>query len=113
MLSIATSCENNHVEEALPSDAVNPCDTTFVSFNGTIAPLLTAKCATSGCHDGNGDDPNLSANMYNQLEPSLSDGKFKSKVIDSRTMPPSSETPLTALEYQTIKCWFEAGHNNN
>lgn len=113
LLAFFSSCEYNKEEQPLPVGGVNPCDTAVVSFVSDIEPILTSQCATSGCHDGTGDDPNLSTNIYNQLAPSISDGKFKSKVLDARTMPPSSEPPLSAANYQKIKCWFENGHLNN
>lgn len=113
ILAILSSCEYNHQEEVLPEGAINPCDTAAAKFNSNVMPILTAKCATSGCHDGTGDDPNLSSDFYNQLSSSLSDGKFKTKVIDGRTMPPVSATPLTAEEYLQLKCWYENGHLNN
>ncbi len=113
VLALISSCEYNHQEELLPIGAVNPCDTAVINFSTDVSPIITAKCATTGCHDGTGDDPNLSIDVYNQLLPSFNDGKFKSKVLDARTMPPLSSNPLDATEYLKLKCWFEKGHLND
>lgn len=112
LLAILSSCENNHVEEALPAGAVNPCDTAVVKFNSDIVPILTAKCATTGCHDGS-NDPELTANMFANLQTSIGSGTFKTKVLDERSMPESGSTPLTSAEYLKIKCWYENGHSDN
>ncbi|MBK9672496.1 MAG: hypothetical protein IPP56_08685 [Bacteroidetes bacterium] len=113
ILAVLSSCEYHTVEVELLEGSINPCDTATVSFSTDVTAILTSKCATTGCHDGTGDDPNLSSSLYTNLESSLGDGKFKSKVIDQRTMPPIGSTALSNTEYMILKCWFENGHSNN
>ncbi len=112
ILALLSSCENNHVEEAKPAGTINPCDTIVVKFNSDLVSIFTAKCATSGCHDGS-NDPDLTSNLYSNLQSSIGDGKFKTKVLDERSMPQAGSPPLSTAEYLKIKCWFENGHLNN
>lgn len=112
LLAFLSSCENNHVEEALPEGAINPCDTAVVKFNTDIVPILTAKCATSTCHDGS-NDPELTANMFANLQTSIGSGSFKTKVLDERSMPQDGSPALSSDEYLKIKCWYENGHSDN
>lgn len=112
ILAVLTSCENNHVEEALPEGAINPCDTAVAKFNTEIIPIFNAKCATSGCHDGS-NDPDMTTNIFANLETSITTGTFKTKVLDERSMPQLGSPELTNNEFLKIKCWFENGHLNN
>jgi hypothetical protein len=82
---------------------------TGTSYSSQIAPILTARCNLTGCH--NGDlGPSRNWSTY----PTVRDNAvgIKSRTAD-KSMPPSGSTALTADEINLIACWVDDGAINN
>jgi uncharacterized membrane protein len=100
---------------------VNPNDTVY--FTNTILPLITSRCAMSGCHDAPTDENrDVVLNTYNDImlfvEPfSLSGSELWDDAINEtdpdKIMPPLDATPLTAAEIALIEEWILQGALNN
>lgn len=47
-------CYRDKADQLYPNTSTNTgnCDTTTVTYSGTIKPIVSASCAISGCHDG-------------------------------------------------------------
>ena len=80
---------------------------TGIRYSSEVKAIITAKCATSSCHGGN-QSPNLT--VFNNLVANSANMKSR---IQSGSMPPATNTPLTADEKAKIICWIEDGTNNN
>ena len=87
--------------------AGGPCDST-VYFAEEISPLITTKCASSGCHTAGGQSPDLS--NYTSIKLSKDRVQIRS---DERTMPPAGSATLTDTELQKLDCWIKQGCPNN
>lgn len=96
-----------------------------VSYSQHIQPVLTAKCAVSGCHDDQTRAGSLSLTSYSNttsdylvVAPGLPQN---SKLVWSvegtggKIMPPlgSNVRPLTKNQIDGIKTWIKEGAKNN
>lgn len=97
-------------EELLYPGANTPVDCTTVNarFAANVQPLINAKCATSGCHDGTASGGLI---LQNHAQISGVKERVNARVVVEKTMPPSG--PLQPAEINTIKCWIESGAPNN
>ena len=104
---IIVSCKKEK-ESAGNGPEVTPIDCGTVKFSTTILPLITAKCATAGCHAaGSSNGPGALTN-YTQIFTSRTQ---VINAINSNRMPPSG--PLTSAEKLQLTCWQDAGAPNN
>lgn len=74
------------------------------SFSSEISPIISAYCATSGCHNGS-RNPNLTT--YASI--SANGSSIVSAI--NRNMPPSQQ--LTSTQIAQITCWVKDGAPNN
>lgn len=102
----AVSCKKSNSGGQEGNVQIN-CNT--VTFSGDIATLISAKCATAGCHDAsstNGPGP-----LINHASIKASALQIQSAVNANRM--PQGGPPLSATEKAKIKCWIDAGTPNN
>lgn len=108
------SCFYDHPPELVPFDCAE------VSFVTHIQPILDARCATSGCHDGN-IPPTLTAEVsYNTLvgggfvNTQLPDESFLLKTVrfEESPMPPGGPK-ISQLDIELIRCWISEDVPNN
>jgi hypothetical protein len=78
-------------------------------FASDIKPIITTKCAISGCHNG-GQSPNLSA--YSGVKSNTA--RILSE-ISGKSMPPSNSPAgsLTQQQINQINCWVNDGALDN
>ncbi len=79
------------------------------SFANEVAPIFTARCATSGCHVDGGSAP-FAINGFSDVQPRAA--AIRNRVA-GRTMPPASATALTDSQIATIVAWVDEGAQNN
>jgi hypothetical protein len=77
----------------------------IVSLSNHIAPIISANCAISGCHNGS-QSPNLSSKS------SIIDKAARIKARTSDRSMPRGRT-LTEEQIDQIACWVDAGAKNN
>lgn len=111
-------------------EAVNPagCTTVIenVSFSNDIQPILTANCATSGCHSGNDPEGNLNLEASKSYAALHQRGKgyidtdnptysvlYSSLISISSPMPPIGQQPLNACDLKRIETWMKEGALDN
>jgi hypothetical protein len=103
------SCVNHD----LPNSAVPVCTSVDeISFSADVKPIITQKCAITGCHNGdNGPDKNWT--VFNNFQ------SHSSEVQDRITRPigAAGHMPrvgsLTNEQIQTIYCWAAQGAKDN
>ncbi len=76
-----------------------------ISFENDISGIISASCASSGCHDGS-IDPDLST-----LQGIKSNSEAVLATILDKSMPP--DVPLSADEILQIECWIKDGTPDN
>lgn len=82
---------------------------TATSYTNDLKPILTANCTSSGCHgsgSGNGD-----FTTYTGFLAKIENKSVEKEVLDKKTMPPSGALSLD--DRKKIKCWIDAGAQNN
>lgn len=93
------------------------CDPGVVTFSGAVQPILTRACTgerLGDCHQPNtlnGDYTNFTV-----LKARIDDGKFQSRVLELKNMPPDySRGPvnLSKCELEKIQIWINDGAPQN
>ncbi|MCB9169556.1 MAG: hypothetical protein H6594_04295 [Flavobacteriales bacterium] len=107
LLAGGSGCYYDVEEELYP---MAMCDTSAITYAGTIEPLIATNCATPGCHVPGGTGPGDFTN-YNGVKQKVDNGTIAQRVLVQRDMPPT--TPLSDCELQQIDLWIKAGAPNN
>jgi hypothetical protein len=83
------------------------CNDDYTYENG-IRDIITVSCASSGCHEPNGDAPGI----YTTFESMSSwfGPEGIEKTIRDGSMPPQGSQQLTEEETSALLCWIEAGY---
>ena len=106
---MAGSCYYDKGETLYPGTYnVVDCSTVAAKFAANVQPIIQAKCATGGCHDASSAG-GVSLLTYDQIN--AAKDRVKTRAVDQKTMPTSA--PLLPAEINTLKCWLEAGAQNN
>lgn len=89
------------------------CDTSNVSFNGTVKGILTSKC--QGCHNSSGPGGGYDLSNYNSLKARVADGKLWGAInhMPGYAAMPKNGSKLSACELSQIKKWIDAGAPDN
>ena len=108
-----SSCTYDSLEEL---KKVEVCDTTKVTFNKDIVPLMQQKCGVnSSCHSATGSDSDVSLANYDDVTAVVSTGQFLGAVThDSNYKPmPKEQGLLEECKINTIKAWINQGLKEN
>jgi hypothetical protein len=89
----------------------NACDTTNVTFSGSIQPLVSTNCA--GCHSGSSPSGTISLTNYTEIAAIATNGMMMTVLTNGPTtiMPPSGALP--ACKVDMVRIWVDAGAPNN
>lgn len=98
-------------EEALYPALTNACDTTYVTYSGTIAPVLSSYCTT--CHGGSVPSGGISLTSYSAVQTVASSGLLMNALTGKGVpiMPMSGSLPSCKLSLFQI--WIRKGMLNN
>ncbi len=80
------------------------------SYAKTIAPMMAASCAMSGCHDGTTRVAGVALDTYDDVK---ANAEASNTTIQNKTMPMGSAPPLTDADRQSFDSWVKAGAPNN
>jgi len=100
---LSAACNKGEGDNPKP-DPIPQCWPTYAS---DIKSIVDAKCAVSGCHDGNSGVANFSA--YGPLKAKADESKIKNYVLELNIMPPAGASQLTENEQEKLKCWLDNG----
>jgi hypothetical protein len=98
-------------EEALYPTLNNACDTTNVTYSGTIAPLLNNNCTV--CHSGSVTSGGILLTNYTSVQTVASSGMLMNALKGSGVplMPISGS--LSACKITQFQIWIRNGMLNN
>lgn len=88
------------------------CDTTTVTFNGSILPITSSYC--KGCHSGGNPEGGILLTDYNSIKSAVESGRFVGAVEQLQgftSMPPKGR--LSDCNLAQIKIWIKNGMPNN
>jgi cytochrome c5 len=103
----------NWILQGAQNNSCTGCDTTNVTYSGTIQPLFQNKC--NGCHSGSNPSGSLDLTQYGVCNTIALDGRLAGSVqhlTGFSAMPPSGGM-LPACEIDEILIWIQDGAPNN
>ncbi len=91
------------------------CDTTNVTYSGSVKPLLDFRC--KGCHGANNPGGGIKLTNYDEAKIVALDGKLHGTVNHDpnyKPMPyPAGSAKVPQCEIDVIRIWIEGGAQNN
>ncbi len=112
IILVFSSCYNRKAADLYPSTTV--CDTTSVTYSGTILPIMQQHCAISGCHTGPGTANGLDYRQYSDLAVVASNGQLIPAIKHTGPDPMPKDMPmLDACSINEIVRWVNEGYPNN
>ncbi|MFI5263508.1 MAG: hypothetical protein ACHQM6_03230 [Candidatus Kapaibacterium sp.] len=97
---------------ALNNQCDGACDTTNVTFSGTVFPLIQNSCI--GCHSGSSPNGSVSLTNYQQIQTQANNGKLLGSITYAYGlvgMPVSVK--LSDCDINAIRIWIQHGAPNN
>ncbi|MBB6610801.1 c-type cytochrome [Pontibacter sp. Tf4] len=89
------------------------CNTTNVTFSGTIKPIFSKYC--TGCHSGAAPTGGINLTIYDHAAGVAKSGRLVGAVTHAAGFEPMPQggAKLPACEINQIKAWVDAGAPNN
>lgn len=93
----------------------NNCDTSSVTFVGTIQPILTQNCAGTGCHQGAASAAGIDLSNYSGTKIIADNGKLIGVINHSPGFSPMPKnmSKLRECDINKISTWVNKGALNN
>ncbi|NTV83374.1 MAG: hypothetical protein HGA23_03610 [Bacteroidales bacterium] len=117
LLAILAGCYYDNEEELYPAGS-GDCDTTNVTYSGTIFPMINSNC--TGCHSGSAPQGNVHLEDYTTISaaaaiPAGQYGSLYGAIShDPGNSPmPKNGTQLSECKIKQVKAWIDAGTPNN
>ena len=91
----------------------NACDTTNVTFSGSVKPILNNYC--TGCHSGSSPSGNIDYSSYDGTKPTALNGKLAGSINfrSGFSAMPQGGSQLSSCSIAIIEKWIELGALNN
>ena len=89
------------------------CDTTAITYGGTVAPLMRAQCVS--CHSTSFASGNIALDTYNGVKASALNGSLYGSINYSTGFSPMPQggNKMNSCSIKQIKAWVDAGAPNN
>lgn len=110
---LASGCYYDNQEDLYQNLEDNSCNLDSVTYQQTIAPLVEANCATSGCHLGPNGIGGLDLSTYGDLKSIADNGQLLGHITGTsgNLMPPTGSLPDCDIE--KIRLWVNEGAPEN
>lgn len=116
ILTGATACYKDNAEDMYPGGggSTGGCDTTNVTYSGTIEPIIHASCATAGCHF-DASVTGIDLFHYSGVAAMANSGKLVSAIThNGQASPmPKGMPKLDDCKIAKIVKWVNSGAPNN
>jgi hypothetical protein len=114
IIFVTSSCRYHNKEDLFPIP-ISTCDTTQVTYSGTIIPILNDNCYRCHGTTTNTGSGGIILQDYNVLKGFAADGKFYG---DAAHLPgyipmPYDGGKLSDCDLQKVKKWVDNGYPNN
>lgn len=106
---IFVACKKSNTDTPSNGGGNGTIDCSTVKFSSTILPLISSKCATSGCH--NASSSNGPGPLTNYAQIFASRTSILSAVTANRM--PQGGPALNTQEKAALNCWIDANAPNN
>jgi outer membrane lipoprotein SlyB len=114
MVSFSLSgCYYDNEEELYQYVASQQCDTTNVTFSGTILPIFNSSC--NNCHNTSVASGGIILDTYTGASTVAANGHLWGSLSWTAGFSPmpQSGAQLNACDLKKIKTWINAGHPDN
>lgn len=113
LLFSLSGCYYDNEEELYQYVSDQQCDTTQITFSGTIQPIMTANCVS--CHNTGNASGGITLDTYNGIKTVATNGSLWGSVSWSSGYSPMPQGggKLSDCELKKIKAWINAGSPNN
>jgi hypothetical protein len=98
-------------EEALYPALSNACDTTNVTYSGSIAPLLNNNC--TGCHSGSIASGGILLTSYTSVQTVASSGMLMNALNGNGVPVMPASGSLSSCKIAQFQIWIRNGMPNN
>lgn len=112
-IGIISSCVNNS-KEAIEEE-LGLCDTTDISFQNEIKPIIEQFCSTSGCHNNTSIAGGYNLDGYDNIKNVALGNRFLGSIRHETGFShmPKGTDKLTDCQIQQIEIWIADGAPNN
>jgi hypothetical protein len=117
LLAILAGCYYDNEQDLYPNPDSN-CDTTNVTFSGTVYPIINSNCSL--CHTGSTPEGNILLADYTTISaqaaiPAGQAGSLYGAISHDpgNSAMPKNGTQLSDCNIKKIKVWIDAGRPNN
>lgn len=106
-----SSCYYDNEEELYPNPVA--CDTTNVTYSGTVTPILSENC--NSCHGSTSPSAGVITDNYADLQTIVENGKFVGAInhLDGYSPMPKGGNKLSDCNLAKIEKWLDSGAPNN
>lgn len=115
ILLFVTSCYYDNEEYLYSGNGGNQitCDTSNVTYSGTVAPILNTHCF--GCHNPGNPSSGITVSNYSNLIVYVNNGRFLGSIEHSPgySPMPKNGAKLSSCNLLKIKKWISNGALNN
>jgi hypothetical protein len=114
-----TACYNDNEEELYATTTTTTtCDlTTAVKFSTVVSPIITSKCASSGCHSTTSKAAGINLGNYDAVKAYITSSKVvflgSIKRTSGYSIMPKGDAKLPDCDISKIESWITAAMPNN
>lgn len=114
-LAVLSGCYFDKEDQLYPKPTTPTCDTTAVTYTGTVASIMGKSCATPACHDHNTQSGGYDLTTYAGLKMSVDDGKLVGCIRQESGFDamPKSAGKLDDCSINKIARWVNLGAKND
>ena len=112
LLFIFSACSDDNEEDLQPQQS-QQCDTSAVTYSGTVAPILAANCYS--CHRASIAEGGVILDNYAGVKEKASTGHLIGAITHAPGFSPMPQggPKLSTCDIEKIKKWVDAGALNN
>lgn len=93
--------------------ASTSCDTSAVTFSGTVLPILKNNC--NGCHGGSAPSADIDLTTFAKVKPTVTNGTLLGSIqhANGYSPMPQNGNKLSSCNISKIQAWVNAGAKND
>lgn len=118
-LIILAGCYNDKADQLYPEPTTtgggNTCDTTTMSYNDDIKPIISQYCTDPNCHVGGGTTGSYLLNTYDGLKLTVTNNRLLGAINQDNgfVAMPQGMSKLSDCNINKITAWINQGALNN
>jgi mono/diheme cytochrome c family protein len=115
-IGLFSSCYYDKKDQIYPQVAVTACDTTNITYQAVVAPILNTNC--NSCHAAsvaNKSGAGIVLDNYVSLKPYITNSSLLNSIVQNGKVPPMplNAPKLDACKISKIAAWINKGALNN